>query len=122
MKFTEMLDDVVAGKNVKSLVEAAVSGGDRVDDIDSPEQKVRAFEKFMAMAAESEPYIDETWVERIATQLRSGASAAELTKMAKKNRDQYAGDINMDAGGSFKLWDKILQGLNASFTDEVPTV
>jgi len=118
--FKDLLDSVERGNIVSKVVENIGIGPDRADDIRSEEDRAEAFTAMVAKIASSYPYVDESWVQEIATQLRQGESAQELAQMATINRDMYAGSARIDAGGDFNTWAAILQSLLALPTDALP--
>jgi hypothetical protein len=120
--FTRLVESVIGGTPPELVVAEAVSGPDRKDDITSDEAKVHAFMQIAGQAASAFPYVGPDWVNTIADQLRSAdqQGMAELIDMARRNRNEYAKTHRIDSGGSFQLWDAVLNGLFAAQTHEVP--
>ena len=121
-EFSNLVGNVLKGAHPMSVVDEAVSGPDRQDDFTDDSVRVREFQKIAGECANSFPYVGPDWVTAIADELRSNdpQAQAELVDMATRNRDQYAGSARIDANGSFELWDRILHGLIAIQTHEIP--
>lgn len=121
MNIEPLVEAIMQGKDpVKVIDEQLVSGPDRSDDIKTPDDAATVFAAKANEIAGKLPYVDSSWLQTIATQLRSGASAAELADMALRNRDQYAGTARIDAGGDFDTWDTVYHALLAVPTEVVP--
>ena len=121
-EFSQLVNSVLTGKHPVTVVDEAVSGGERKDDFTDDNVRVREFSRIAGMAAQAYPNIGPDWITSIADQLRhaDAEGMAELTSMAQRNRDEYAGSARIDAGGSFELWDGILKGLLAVQTHQLP--
>lgn len=121
-EFSELVKSVVSGHAPERIVSEAVSGPDRKDDFTSDEVKVREFTRIAAQCANAYPYIGPDWINAIADQLRSSdpAGMSELMDMARRHRNEYAGSAKIDSGGSFQLWDAILNGLLAVQAHQLP--
>jgi hypothetical protein len=121
-EFSSLVDSVLLGTHPFRVVDEAVSGPDRKDDMTSDEVRVREFGRIAGQAGSAYPYVGPDWVTAIADQLRGADANAlgELRDMAQRNRDEYAGTARIDAGGSFELWDSVLRGLMAVSTDQLP--
>lgn len=138
MNATQMIDAVTSGKKTidKVLDEVtqphtnynpqgdaqAAPGGDRRDDITDSDSVANAFSDIIARVSGAYPYIDMGWVDKVVVALRAGANPAEISQMAKVNRDDYiAQGFKVDAGGGASTWDAIYNSMIQSFTTDTPS-